>query len=156
MSLPVLNTPGQLRRAALASGLASAGSPLIKVTPELEVRRVWIDGTHSADWDMPARHLPLFLRKAFDKLVAWKESEGYLLAPKSNTPPPKDGYDWKAYPGGRFWWAGPYEAIVINGKAIRNTTGEERLQETGGKIAYRVASYFYVREHLAEVLKRDD
>lgn len=141
---------------------ASADAPLMKATPELKVVKVWVDGSHSADWDMPQHHLPRFLIEAFEKLVKWQELQGLQLAPwQPNQRAGTKG--WKAFQGGRFWWQGPFEAHVfgdklLNGKpaARRQTTGEQRLRETGGKISYRVASYFLTREHLAEVKVRHD
>lgn len=163
MSQPVLNSPAQLRRGAATLLPATADAPLIKVTPDLQLQRVWLDGSHSCDFDMPSTYRHDFLIKAFDKLVAWKESEGYALAPYRSALKAPDR-SWRMIPGGRFWWKGPLEAIVL-GKflrtasgpaALRMTTGDAHLQETGGKVAYRVGSYFVVREHLAEVLVKND
>lgn len=120
------------------------------------MRRVWLDGSHSFQYDQRVTGHDLV--KAFDKLVAWKAKEGYSLAPyQTGARPPRGA--WKPIPGGRFWWEGPLDALVI-GKVLKTaigdaaprlTTGEEHLKETGGKIAFRVGSWFIVREHLAEL-----
>lgn len=156
MSLPVLNNPAQLRRAASPLLPSAAGVPLVKETPTLNLQRVWLDGSHSFQYDQEVTGADLI--HAFNKLVAWKESEGYMLAPYRQAAVPPDN-TWHPIRGGRFWWKGPLEALVI-GKFIqtaigpaapRLTTGEEHLKETGGRIAFRVGTYFIVREHLAEL-----
>jgi hypothetical protein len=179
---PVLNTPAQMRRASTLLLPAVSGAPLIKSTRDLAVTAVWMDGTASCDVDMiktPARvqkYLPGFLRKSFQTLVQWKESQGYVLAPYNpGQQPPRHAkrYNWVAMEGGRYWACGPFEALVIGGIKARevdprtgrsfdveiarkHTVGDERLQETGGKVAYRVASFFTVRQHLAELPVRRD
>ncbi len=173
---PVLNTPAQMRRGSTLLLPAVSGAPLVKSTPELGIQRVWLDGTMSCDVEMistpdrAAKYLPGFLLDAFSRLVRWKESQGYQLAfwEPGLKPPKGEKYKWQPMSGGRFWACGPFEALVfkmrqvphidgVTGKrsmvdiANRQTTGEERLNETGGQVAYRVASYFTVRQHLAEV-----
>jgi len=166
MPLPVLNTPAQLRRVAGLLLPASVGAPLVRSTLNLGVRRVWVDGVYSIDYDMPDKFLAEKLLHAFSELVRWQESQGLLLAPfdrKALAPRrSSNGLPWRRWKqDGRFWVSGPTQALVfqtiptaIGPAARRMTTGEENLRETGGKIAYRVASWFYQREYLAEVRKR--
>jgi len=173
---PVLNTPAQMRRAAGLLLPASSGAPLVKSTPTLEVVKIWMDGTMSCEVEMiatpdsAAKFLPGFLLDAFSRLVRWKEAQGYQLAmwQPGLKPPKGEKYKWAPMSGGRFWACGPFEALVFKMRQVpevdprtgrrkmvdvanRQTTGEDRLNETGGMVAYRVASYFTVRQHLAEV-----
>lgn len=175
--LPVLNTPGQMRRAAGLLLPAASGAPLIKSTRELKVRRVWLDGTASCDYDMietpdrAQKYLPQFWQRSFNKFVEWQEKEGYVLCqydPAARAPSARrQGYTWYQW-SGRCWVAGPFEKIVLGGNRIKDvdprtgrefytevarkqTEGEERLNETGGLITYRFGSFFNVREHLAEL-----
>lgn len=170
MSLKAHNTPAQLRRGATTLLPASSGAPLVKSTPNLGVKPVWIDGSYSCDYDMPRKHLRRHLTTAFERLVGWKQMEGYQLIPfrKALRAPRNDGHSWKPFDGGRFYWDGPFEALVIGrmlqvneyndrgeivkAEAARQmTTGEAHLHETGGKIAYRVGAWFVTKEHIAEV-----
>lgn len=175
---PVLNTPAQMRRASTLLLPAVSGAPLIKSTRDLAVTAVWLDGTASCDVDMiktmdrARKYLPGFLRQSFEALRAWKEASGYQLAlfKPGQQPPPGAmlRYKWTPMEGGRYWACGPFEALVMGGiktqevdprtgkvstveVARKHTVGDERLEETGGKIAYRVASFFTVRQHLAEL-----
>jgi hypothetical protein len=117
-----------------------------------------VSGAASADHDMPASYRLEHLRKAFERLVWWQEKQGLVLLPRKQELRPDPS--WKTYPGGRFWWKGPLEALVIGklvqtaeGPAARKmTSGEEHLHETGGKVAFRVGAYFAEREHVVEYL----
>ena len=155
-TLPVLNTPGQMRRAATPLLVSASGAPLIMETPNLKLRLDWIEGSHSFQYDQQVTAADLI--RAFNKLLAWQEAAGAQLAPYRQHAQPPDG-SWHPIRGGRFWWKGPLEALVI-GKFIktaigdaapRKRTGDDHLQDTGGRIAFRVGSYFIVREHLAEI-----
>lgn len=159
-----------LRRWARPIVPAAAGVPLIKSTHDLQLRLTWLDGSHSCDWDFDEKHLSKFLLAAILKLANWKQKEGYLFhnAPNSWTPPDNT---WRRFPGKAFWWLGPVEAIVLGGLISRGDegerdfdgtkgpwltaremrSGEQHLNDTGGKIAYRVGAYFTVKQHLAEV-----
>lgn len=140
------------------------GAPLVKATRNLDFKMVWLDGTHSVDWDFDEKHLPVFLLTTIKKLIDWKRKEGYEFygAPRHwDAPSP----DWQRYPNLSFWWMGPVRAYVMGNTLMRDTeegpmeiagkfNGEEQhLKDTGGKIAYRVAGFFKVKEHLVEVLK---
>ena len=169
-----MNDRAHLRRWAKPIVPAVAGVPLIKSTHDLQLRLTWLDGSHSCDWDFDEKHLAKFLLGAILKLANWKQKEGYLFhnAPESWMPP---DLSWRRFRSKSFWWKGPLEAIVI-GKliyrgdegerdfdgskgpwptAIQKRSGEQHLNDTGGKIAYRVGAYFVVREHLAEIRVKD-
>lgn len=172
MSHPLLNGKQKLREWAPPIVPAAPGVPLVKSTHQLEVRAVWMDGTHSTDWDMPQKHLAPLLKAAMRKLVNWKESEGFqfIQAPPPTWRPPPEGR-WRRFPNAGFWWTGPEEAIVIGKFVHRGDPGEsdfdgtagpwpvaperqvgaENLEATGGKVAYRVGGFWTVREHLVEV-----
>lgn len=169
---PVLNTPAQMRRGATALLPAASGSPLIKVTPDLKVVKVWIDGATRVDYDMPIKHLPKVLVEAFRQLVRWQESNGLQLAPltRSLRPPlkvrQKVGTPW--YDLGAFWASGPHQKLQTEMRTVtevdpetgrrfkapvanRMVNGDDYLQQANGEISYRVGAYFTVREHLAEL-----
>lgn len=157
----VVQSAKHLRKGNTPLLVPAGGATLIKTGPELKVVRVWLDGATSVDYDMPEKYLAEHLRKSFDALRLWKNAqEGHVLAPwdARARPPDKSWHPFKG--GGRFWWKGPLEALVFGtqvstpadvGPAQRFTPGAAHLQATGGKVAYRVGSYFTVREHLAEV-----
>lgn len=121
---------------------------------------------------MPPKHLERFLRGAMEKLITWKETEGYqfLYHPPDYWRPPNG---WYRHGSNSFWWMGPVEATVI-GKYVyvgdedepdftgrkgpwpsapHRRVGEANLEQTGGKVAYRVGGFWTVREHLQEIPK---
>lgn len=179
MSLPALNDQATLRRWAPSIVTPSAGGPLIRSTQDLQVRLTWMDGTVSCDWDFPAKATPeqarRFLIGAMRKLIAWKSGgddgkggQGYQFISLNKRPPTKG---WHKFPSMNFWWTGPVEAIVLGGYVYRGDkgerdfdgtkgpwnigrtlrSGEAHLNDTGGKVAYRVGGWFLVREWLNEV-----
>lgn len=176
MSLPTLANPAKRREWALPILAPAAGVPLIRKTQNLEIRLIWLDGFHSCDWDFDPKYRDKFLLKAWEKLIAWKAGEmaithkgqGYGLPPfRASRRPPERG--WHRFAAGRFWWKGPLEALVFGrhvyagdrrepdfdgtkgpwliGRVLRS--GEDHLNDTGGRIGYRVGSWFTLRETLA-------
>ena len=150
MTFPVLNTPSQLRRGATPS-LSSSGGVLIKSTPGLKVVRVWVDGMAHVYHDLPERLRPAFLLEAFGELLEWQEKKGLQWAPYEAKAKPPSPEGWHRFGG--IWWKGPLQSVwaLPRGQA-RLVAGEDYLNQAGGKVGYRVGSYFLVREQIAEVL----
>src|ERR687895_2740631 len=104
MTLPVLQNPAQLRRGASSVSTPVTGSTLIKMTPTLDTVRVWVDGQHRLDYDMPLEYRDAFLTEAFIKLLDWQRKQGLDLAPwdKRLKPPTQSevyGPKWTRFRG---------------------------------------------------------
>lgn len=157
-----------LRRWAKPIVPAGVGAPLVKKTHDLNFQLVWLDGSHSCDWDFNEKHLPKFLLEAMRKLIEWKKMQGYEFYHIQGSGPPDKS--WRRFPNLGFWWKGPVEALVLGGYILRGDkerdfdgtvgpwpiapqkrSGLEHLEEAGGKISYCVGGYFIVKETLTEV-----
>lgn len=156
----MLNTPAQLRRGAVSLLPSASGLPVIRSTPRLDTKLVWVDGSASCDWDMPISRE--WLTAQFAKMASWQEAGGKQLYPSQAGMRAGGAQElgWKRISErGKFWVAGPKQCLVFDMNehptegqlANRMTEGEANLLQTGGKVAWMVGSWFLTREHLAEV-----